>query len=74
MRFVASMIGPILLTGCVVMKWEQEGKPLAEVERDHYACEQKFLDEYPFLPIEDRDKDKFMEQCMRDKGYRRSPK
>ena len=60
------------VTGCAAeLRWEQEGKTAAQEEEDYFQCEDKLLREHDnFIGLSDKEIDKLMDECMKEKGYR----
>jgi hypothetical protein len=61
-----------LLAGCTTY-WYQEGKTFEECKQDQLMCYEELKKYSPDLDNTGRYEFKFMQECMRQKGYRLVP-
>ena len=74
MPLITIFITLLLITGCAVSQWEQQGKTGVQVEEETFACENMLEKEKNWDKLTGREKDALREKCMTEKGYhRRTP-
>jgi len=71
MRWFNLLAMLLLLSGCAETQYEKGGKSVRETEKDLWACEEKILADHHGLRNETaQQKQAYLDECMRDKGYR----
>ena len=74
MPLVTIVITLLLITGCAVSQWEQQGKTALQVDQDSWACDNTLEKEDNWYKLTGRERDALREKCMTEKGYhRRTP-
>ena len=64
-----------LLAGCSGMNYQQEGKSASATEQDILVCEDKILAEHDGLRhATAKEKEAWMDHCMKERGYRLKPR
>jgi hypothetical protein len=71
MPLVTIFITLLLISGCAVSRWEQEGKTAVQLEQDTFACENMLEKEENWEKLTGSEKDALREKCMTEKGYHR---
>jgi len=69
LMLVPFLVSVLLVIGCAVTRWEQSGKTRVQVEEDFFVCEDKA---YRDLRLTSAERDKLIDKCMAEKGYRRA--
>jgi len=67
--YLGLTLGLLLGAGCGQKYWYQEGKTFAECVRDRRACRDELLERTDLRRIGKYERE-FMEECMRQHGYR----
>jgi len=66
--FVAAVVGLCLAAGCQQEYWYQEGRTFDECKADRAACRAELLQRTDLNHVGEYER-RFMEDCMRQKGY-----
>lgn len=65
----------LMVPGCALTNYQQEGKSARATEQDVITCEDKVLKEHPGLrDVTTKEREALMDDCMQEKGYQLKPR